>query len=72
MHCPDVSQYLVVTSDTLDDDKNHGRVEIVEQKISELSGKLEEFRKEHQDDIAEISFTLGQINYKIDKKTFSK
>lgn len=57
-HCPDVSQYLVVTSDTLDDDKNHGRVEIVQKKIGELSGKLEEFRKEHQEsqvDISEIS-----------------
>jgi hypothetical protein len=70
LHCPDVSEYLVVTSDTLDDDKNHDHDEIVQKKISELSVKLEEFRKEHQEsqvDIADLSNSILQITLKLDK-----
>lgn len=46
-HCINGTQYLVVARDILDEDNDQGGVEMVQNKIIELEGKLADFHKEY-------------------------
>ena len=59
-HCADGTQYLIVARDIMDDDNDQGGVEMVQNKIIELEGKLQDFHKEYQESQEEFSSNITQ------------
>jgi hypothetical protein len=58
--CLNGTKYLIVARDLLDEDNDHGAVEMVQNKINEIEGQLKDFHKEFQETQEEFSTHITQ------------